>query len=694
MRPTKRRLLSSHLYGDRPRSTITETSRRSFAAVCLTLEPATAIQLIAWHLSLLLPTLGFKYLYARRMAFTSGLETILESMGSGVERYLNLTLLMAVDIAEVSVIVGGLFLAGRLLRIPMKALIFSSVFLSLLIMGANQYSLLLVASLMTIDTVAISLNWAGEHPYVVWQSVGLPEVGFLVLTVVWSSLFAAVRFPKLRAAGFLRKFAERWSTLLLTALLIISALGLVTVARTNANVPAVLRGYWSSTLVSFLKLDSPAFASSERPSLATLHAEYENLAYPEGMRPTPDLSVAVSSGKLRQRHIVVVVLETAPRRYYRLIDNPELPVFYQMSREAIVTDHHYAMSPYTWWNNASILSGTYFVQKGSGIFDYGDFRPDAISSILSEQGYIATFVESSKHGWGRTTGFWQNFGFANLVDSENDAVPFDRTSHAVTIDKERQSFLRAFAAITHAESVGKKAFVMVGTTIGHYPWPNKPGAEGQNNEEKLFGIAALFDELLGVLLRSLDERGLGEQVMIVVTGDHGFRMRTEFESVGLKPEHGDAAFNVPFLLYGPGVFEKQIRLPYATSHVDIAPTLLALAGIRHDTWLHHGTNMLDPRLRDRVTFMMNTNLSPVSGFHWQGCHYTVNDLTRRVQMRASPVEDAAPSEDSRCNHGSSKLSDDAVRSILQGASRQFQMALTYFQQRDFAAKPVSSIARQ
>jgi phosphoglycerol transferase MdoB-like AlkP superfamily enzyme len=695
MPPTERRLLSRHLFGDPARSTITETSRRSVAARWLTWERTTAIQLVAWHLSLLLPTLGFKYLYARRMAFTSGLETILETMGSGVDRYLNLTLLMAVDVAEVSVLVGGLFLTGRLLRIPMKALIFSSVFLSLLIMGANQYSLLLVASLMTIDTVAISLNWAGEHPYVVWQSVGLPEVGFLVLTFVWSSLFAAVRFPKLCAVGFVRKFADRWTPLFLTALLIISALGFVTLARTDANVPAVLRGYWSSTLVSFLKLDAPAFTVSELPSLATLHAEYKNLAYPEGMRPTPDLSVAVPSAKLRKRHIVVVVLETAPRRYYRLIDNPELPVFHRMSREAIVTDHHYAMSPYTWWNNASILSGTYFVHKGRSIFDYGHFRPDAISSILSEQDYITTFVESSKHGWGGATGFWQNFGFANLLDSEDDAVPFDRSSYAVTIDKERQSFLRAFEAITHAESLGKKAFVMVGTTIGHYPWPNKPGAEGQNNEKKLFGIAALFDELLGVFLRSLDERGLGEQVLIVVTGDHGFRMRTEFESVGLKPGYGDAAFNVPFLLYGPGLFEKQIRLPYATSHVDIAPTLLALTGIRQDKWLHHGTNMLDSRLRDRVTFMMNTNLSPVSGFHWQGCHYTVNDLTRRVQIRTSAVEDTELLEDPRCNPGSSKLSDDAVRSILQGASRQFQMALTYFQRRkDFAAKPLSSIARQ
>ncbi len=110
----------------------------------------------------------------------------------------------------------------------------------------------------------------------------------------------------------------------------------------------------------------------------------------------------------------------------------------------------------------------------------------------------------------------------------------------------------------------------------------------------------MFDELMGEFLQSLKDHGLDDQVLIVVTGDHGFRMRTEFESVGLQAEHGDVAFNVPFLLYGPGLFEKQIRLPYVTSHVDIAPTLLALSGIQDDSWLHHGTHMLDQRLSERV----------------------------------------------------------------------------------------------
>jgi hypothetical protein len=645
-------------------------------------ESQTAVELIWWVVALILPTIGFKYLYVRRMAFTSGLWTILESMGSGIERYFNLLLLATVDLLEVSIIVGALFVTGRLLlRLPSKALIFASVFFCLIIMGTNQYSLLLVANLVTVDTFAISANWAMEHPHVLWQSVSLPQIGFLILAAVWSALFAILPSRAAGPRGSLLQFRRCSYSFLLKIIVIGSALGCLALSRMNANFPLVLRGYWSSTFISFFKLDAPKLPNSASPPLRTIQADYERLVYPRGREPEPRWLTSVPTDKLIPRHILIVTLETAPRRYYPLIDNPALPVFNEMSKHAIVSNHHYAMSPYTWWNDASIVSGNYFVQKGKGIFDYGDFSSDSIASILGKHGYTATFIESSKHGWARTTNFWKNFGFMSLLDNAEGQIPFDRSSYSVSVDKERQSFARAFELITEAESRKRKAVVMLGTTIGHYPWLAKPGAEARTNEEKLFGLAALFDELFGELLQSLKKHGLEDQVLIVVTGDHGFRMRTEFESVGLQAEHGDTAFNVPFLLYAPGIFTKQIRLPYVTSHVDITPTLLALTGIKEDSWLHHGTHMLDQRLRNRVTFMMNTNLSPVSGFRWNGCHYTLNDLTGKVSARGSSNASSEQTEPCICDDDSAVLSDEVVKSMLTAANTQFQVAFAYFQQR-------------
>ncbi len=203
--------------------------------------------------------------------------------------------------------------------------------------------------------------------------------------------------------------------------------------------------------------------------------------------------------------------------------------------------------------------------------------------------------------------------------------------------------------------------------------------------------ATLFDELLGEFLHSLTKQGLANDVLIVVTGDHGLRIRAEFESLGEECGDRDVAFNVPFLLYAPGLFESHVRLTYDTSHVDITPTLLALSGINSDSWLHHGGNMLDQRLRDRVTFMMNGDVSPVQGFHWNGCDYTVNSLTGQVRVRpgAATVE-REPLEPSDLEQRGARLSDEAVRSTLERADRLFETTAAYFHQRKAGPKSKTS----
>jgi len=633
-------------------------------------------QLVWWHLALVIPTIGFKYLFVRRMSFTTGLETIVESMGGGIIGALRLVSLASIDVLEVSVIVLTLFVTFYLLlRIPIGRIIFATVFSALTIMGANQYSLLLVANLISVDTLAISSNWALEHPYILWQSFGFREIGFFALATVWAFIFA-------RLASGVAKSREATPAYLacFKVIIVISCVGGIASWHMNQDFPLVLRGYWSSSTIAFLKLDRSRPETSNIPPLAQIQADYRHLAYPWGSDSDPKRLVTFPGSKLHPRHILIITLETAPRKFYSLIDNPALPTFFKMSRQSITSNQHFAMSPYTWWNNASILSGVYFVQKGKGIFDYGDFEPDSLPSLLAKRGYSTTFVESSKHGWGRTTGFWNNFGFDHLLDSDGDAVPFDRNSYMVTVQKERQSFARAWQAIAAAERRNQKAMVLLATTLGHYPWVATPESEAGNNVQSLHKIAKVFDGLLGELLDSIEKDGLLKQVLIVITGDHGFRMRTEFESVGLRAEHGDVAFNVPFLLYGPGLFDREIRLPYVTSHVDIAPTLLALLGIEETAWLHHGTNMLDQRLRYRATFMMNTNLSPISGFRLHDCHYTFNDLTGQVRAFASQWDMNSNSEQrSLCS--ADRLSDETVRNMLKTAEHQFQTSLSYFQQR-------------
>jgi arylsulfatase A-like enzyme len=110
-------------------------------------------------------------------------------------------------------------------------------------------------------------------------------------------------------------------------------------------------------------------------------------------------------------------------------------------------------------------------------------------------------------------------------------------------------------------------------------------------------IAAL-DRELGRLLRSLEARGLGEDLLVVFTADHG----EEFQ------EHGG-------LGHGRSVFEEEVRVPLViaggaefadprprrrpVSLIDVAPTLAHLVGSPAREELE-GVSLLAPEPGDRV----------------------------------------------------------------------------------------------
>jgi len=87
-----------------------------------------------------------------------------------------------------------------------------------------------------------------------------------------------------------------------------------------------------------------------------------------------------------------------------------------------------------------------------------------------------------------------------------------------------------------------------------------------------------LDENLGRVLNYLDESGLSESTLIVYMGDNGFALG----------EHGfydkrdafEESIRVPMLAYAPGLIEPGTHVTQMVQNIDIAPTLLAAAGMQ------------------------------------------------------------------------------------------------------------------
>ena len=87
------------------------------------------------------------------------------------------------------------------------------------------------------------------------------------------------------------------------------------------------------------------------------------------------------------------------------------------------------------------------------------------------------------------------------------------------------------------------------------------------------------NEALGDLLRSVRDLGLDERTLLVVTADHG-------ESLGEHEyffEHGDLGsepeIHVPLLFRWPGTLPEGRRISSTVQSLDVAPTILDLAGL-------------------------------------------------------------------------------------------------------------------
>lgn len=116
-----------------------------------------------------------------------------------------------------------------------------------------------------------------------------------------------------------------------------------------------------------------------------------------------------------------------------------------------------------------------------------------------------------------------------------------------------------------------------------------PTTASLGHEERIAYYVAQYDaeiryvdQQVGILLKALEERGLAGRTLVVLTSDHG-------ESLGDHNyffEHGrfpyDDCVHVPLILRGPGTGKGGAVVRSPVELIDLAPTLLDLAGLPPD----------------------------------------------------------------------------------------------------------------
>jgi arylsulfatase A-like enzyme len=148
------------------------------------------------------------------------------------------------------------------------------------------------------------------------------------------------------------------------------------------------------------------------------------------------------------------------------------------------------------------------------------------------------------------------------------------------------------------------------------------------------------DDVLGELLVSLDAIGFLDNAVIVLTADHG----EEFGEHGGVLHGGklfDELLHVPLIISGAGI-DRGIVDPNLVSLVDIAPTLLSMAGLEIPEVME-GRNIFDrpssKQWRDQRIFAQYSNaLYCVRTPRWKLIQRTANQRVRLFDLHRDPGE--------------------------------------------------------
>lgn len=201
---------------------------------------------------------------------------------------------------------------------------------------------------------------------------------------------------------------------------------------------------------------------------------------------------------------------------------------------------------------------------------------------------------------GGFTDFWEVSNVLELVSHPFEGTLYDAEGKEIPFSGVYRTDFLTQRAVRFLKEVGKDPFLLVISHLEPHQqndWNRYVAPEGYAQRyadpwvpEDLrplpgdwfsqlpdyYGCVARLDENLATILQTLAETGRLENTIIVFVSDHGCHFRTRNGEYKRSPH--ESSIRIPLVMAGPGLPRAQV-VPEVVSLVDIAPTLLELAGI-------------------------------------------------------------------------------------------------------------------
>lgn len=227
--------------------------------------------------------------------------------------------------------------------------------------------------------------------------------------------------------------------------------------------------------------------------------------------------------------------------------------------------------------NASILP----LRRGSTFFRYPDNQYNTLAKLLKEENYKTQSMHASNGTIWNVSAAIKNFGFDESYDY-NNIQNADVYGMGIT-DK---SF---FSIVLNSLEKEKSPFFYYTVTVSsHVPFDIRDDMKSLNLTEsfdktsmgKYFQAIHYADEQIGNFINGLDKKGLLDNTMVVIYGDHeGVHKyyNDEITSLSEFQPWWNNDSKIPLIIYNKNIKGKEITT--AGGEVDILPTTAYLIGL-------------------------------------------------------------------------------------------------------------------
>ena len=286
--------------------------------------------------------------------------------------------------------------------------------------------------------------------------------------------------------------------------------------------------------------------------------------------------MSVLRGRARDRNVVLIVLESTgawPLKPYGAAVDP-MPNLSKLAGSSIIFENAYSVYPESIKGLFAVLCSRYPAMDTKAE-SYGPIETPSIAAALKEKGYRTALFHSGRFMYLGMEAVVQNRGFEVLEDA--GAIGGNRES---SFGVDEPSTVRR--ALSWVDSLAKdeRFFLTYLPIAGHHPYDTpEPGPFAETTESDHYLNALHYaDESLGALIDGLSERGLDDNTLYVIFGDHGEAFGQHDGNYGHSLFLYDENIRVPYLIAAPGLIKEAVRITRPISLIDTAPTILDLLG--------------------------------------------------------------------------------------------------------------------